>query len=466
MQPATLRAEMVIPAGLEKIEHIIVIYQENWSFDALYGHFPGAEGINQADNFIQRHADNSPYQHNPPVLIKRAGLSMNDHRIPVNLPVAPFQLHDYIPAGDKTGDLVHRFYTEQQQINNGNMDHFMLWSDNPGLVMSGFDATNMPEGKLAQQYVLADHFFHAAFGGSFLNHMFLIAARPPRFSDAPAAMRAKLDGNGMPLLDAGPGHAASGDNAVTPDGYAVNTVYPANAPHPLLSNPSHRLPPQTHTTIGDRLSDKGIAWAWYAGGWDQADRGNPPHLFQFHHQPFVYFARYAEGTTGRAEHLKDEQAFLTDLQHDRLPAVAFIKPLGADNEHPGYAALQQGQQHVADLVAAIQQSPHWRHSAIIIAYDEHGGRWDHVAPPVVDRWGPGTRVPTIIISPYAKRHFVDHTVYDTTSILRFIESRWQLEPLTSRDAGANNLLNAFDFNRITNLTETVHSAVSAGYRQE
>jgi phospholipase C len=86
-------------------------------------------------------------------------------------------------------------------------------------------------------------------------------------------------------------------------------------------------------------------------------------------------------------------------------------------------------------------------TAIIIACDENGGRWDHVAPPVIDRWGPGTRVPTIIISPYAKKGFVDHTQYDTTSILKFIESRWGLKPLGTRDANANNLLNAFDFSQ-------------------
>ena len=82
---------------------------------------------------------------------------------------------------------------------------------------------------------------------------------------------------------------------------------------------------------------------------------------------------------------------------------------------------------------------------MIVTYDENGGLWDHVAPPVGDRWGPGTRVPAIIISPYAKRAVVDHTIYDTTSILRFIEWRWNLPPLGTRDAAANNLLNAFDF---------------------
>jgi len=106
-----------------------------------------------------------------------------------------------------------------------------------------------------------------------------------------------------------------------------------------------------------------------------------------------------------------------------------------------------GDRHTAELVKAIQDSAYWKSAAIIVAFDEGGGLWDHVAPPKIDRWGPGTRVPAIIVSPYAKKGFVDKTVYDTTSILRFIEWRWNLQPLGERDAKANNLLNAFDFSQ-------------------
>jgi acid phosphatase len=129
-----------------------------------------------------------------------------------------------------------------------------------------------------------------------------------------------------------------------------------------------------------------------------------------------------------------------------LPAVSFVKPIGPLNEHPGYADLMSGQEHIAKMIEALMASPQWKSTAIIVTYDENGGRWDHVAPPVVDRWGPGTRVPAVIVSPYAKRGFVDHTPYDTTSILRFIEKRWGLAPLGMRDAAVNDLTNAFDFN--------------------
>ena len=102
---------------------------------------------------------------------------------------------------------------------------------------------------------------------------------------------------------------------------------------------------------------------------------------------------------------------------------------------------------MADLVNAVQNSPYWNDTAIIITYDEHGGRWDHVAPPVIDRWGPGSRVPTIVISPFAKKGFVDHTQYDTTAILKLIEERWSLQPLADRDAESGDMTTAFDFNQ-------------------
>jgi phospholipase C len=233
---------------------------------------------------------------------------------------------------------------------------------------------------------------------------------------------------------------------VTPDGYVVNTSYTVNTPHPArIKDPTHLMPNQSHVTLGDRLSAKGISWAWYSGGWADAIAGHPHPVFQYHHQPYAYFANYADGTAAKKEHLLDEQAFIDAVETGTLRAVSFVKPLGPLNEHPGYADVMSGQKHIMRLVDAIMASPQWKSTVIIITYDENGGRWDHVAPPVVDRWGPGTRIPAVIVSPYAKRGYVDHTQYDTTSILRFIEKRWGLEPLGPRDAAVNDLGNAFDF---------------------
>jgi phospholipase C len=206
-----------------------------------------------------------------------------------------------------------------------------------------------------------------------------------------------------------------------------------------LGKYAKQLPPQTAPHIGDRLDAAGVTWAWYTGGWNSGT--NPPAF-----PTLPYFADMAPGTPGYSLHLKDQADFLAALQDGSLPSVAFVKP--DPNEHPDSgASLAAEDQSVADLVKAVQDSPYWPSSAVIVTYDENGGWWDHVAPPQVDRWGPGTRIPAIIVSPYAKKGFVDHTVYDTTSILRFIEWRWSLPPLGTRDAQANNLLNAFDFSQ-------------------
>jgi acid phosphatase len=136
---------------------------------------------------------------------------------------------------------------------------------------------------------------------------------------------------------------------------------------------------------------------------------------------------------------------LLAAKNGTLPSVSFVKPLGIDNEHPNYSTVQNGESHAVDLINAVLNGPNGKDAVIILTYDENGGFWDHVAPPVIDKWGPGTRIPAIIISPFAKKGYVDHTRYETVSILSFIEKRWGLKPLNSRDKNANPLQNALSF---------------------
>jgi phospholipase C len=265
--------------------------------------------------------------------------------------------------------------------------------------------------------------------------MFLIAAAAPVFPNAPTSSVAVLDASGNVITD----------GAVTPDGYVVNTSYTVNAPHPASAAANTLVPNQTLPTIGDRLSGANVSWAWYSGGWNDALAGIPNSLFQFHHQPFAYFTNFADGTPAKAAHLKDEEDFFAAAAAGTLPAVSFVKPIGANNEHPGYADLMSGENHVLQLINAVRNGPNWKDAAIIVTYDEHGGFWDHVAPPVIDKWGPGARVPTIVISPYARKAYIDHTSLETVSILTFIEKRWNLQALSTRDAHAADLTSAFDF---------------------
>jgi phospholipase C len=334
-----------------------------------------------------------------------------------------------------TGDPVHRFYQEQEQIDGGRMDKFVAISDVGGLPMGYFDGSSLNLFHLAREYTLADHFFHAAYGGAFLNHMWLVCACTPRYPNAPENLIAEIDPNGHVVRD-GP---------ITPDGYAVNTIEPRSEPHdPGTSDAAQRLPPQVMPTIGRSLTDAGVSWAWYSGGYAAAASGHADPGFVYHHQPFVYFADYGSGTPGRIEHLKDERDMLRAIDDRTLPAVSFYKPIGRNDEHPGYADVIDGDRNAEMIISAIQKCFIWDDAVIIVTYAENGGMWDHVAPPKVDRWGPGTRVPAIIISRFAKRHFVDHTVYDTTSILKLIETRWHLVPLGERDADAADLTNALD----------------------
>jgi acid phosphatase len=421
--------------GLAGINHLVVIYDENHSFDNLYGFFKGANGISRASETSTKQIDlatGEPYTCLP---------QTDPHLVGTCIPNGPFDITKYVPADQKTRDLVHRYYQEQVQIDGGKMDKFVTVSDAKGLSIGYYPTEQLPVAAEAANYVLQDNFFHAAFGGSFLNHQWLVCACTPVYKDAvkdgnPGDLHTILGANGLPTKDGQLTTQATGD-------YAVNTIFPAQAP---TIKGAPQLPLLTNATIGDRLTAAGISWNWYSGGWNDAVAGKADPLFQYHHQAFNYYANYAVGTPGR-EHLQDETNFIAAAKAGTLPAVSFVKPIGADNEHPGYTDILTGEQHLEALINDVRSGPNWKDTAIVITYDEHGGFWDHVAPPTSEKhsdiWGPGSRVPTIIISPLAKRHFVDHTLYDTTSILSTIEHRWNLEPLGTRDANANDLRRAF-----------------------
>jgi acid phosphatase len=339
------------------------------------------------------------------------------------------------------------------------MNKFAAYTDAGAMTMAFYDTMTLPVPQIALDFTVCDRFFHSAFGGSFINHMWLVSATTPVFPDAPSGLLQPGDvfpRTASPFPLTAQGTFTGEDSMLTPDGYAVNTAASVNLPHPLDADPASLLPQQTDVTIGDRLSEAGLSWAWYAGGWDATlafttaggvvPDGAPTPAdfnFQYHHQPFVYFANFADGTAAKAEHLKDETEFVAAARTGTLPAVSFVKPSGIDNEHPGYTDVMRGETHLAALIRAVMEGPNWSDTAIIVTYDEHGGYADHVPPPIIDRWGPGSRVPTVVISPHARKGFVDHTPYETVSILATLERRWGLLPLTARDANANDLAAAF-----------------------
>jgi acid phosphatase len=574
---ASLLALTALPAAgaapaksaLGNINHIVVIYQENHSFDNLYGTWERVNGLSHASalNTLQVNQGGASYTclkqndvnlATPPqdaaCTDTTTGTTFSSH-----FTNRPFNIDDYIqptdttcPApgvfaangvpkgsgrpGGCTEDLVHRYYQEQYQLNGGLQNRYVTGSDAIGLTMGVYKTQDLAIYEYLHQaghpqYAISDKFFQAAFGGSFLNHQWLAAAAAPVFAGAAndgsaivasnphPDMHSVVDANGMPnnyplyASPLGPNGSAANpggprDNQLTascsppagrpatPAGvvcgdYAVNTTQPWYQPYAPGTADGRRLPPlvanpvtKANVTIGDELSANSVDWAWYAGGWDNAagntsspyytngagptcaDTANTinnatyPYcankLFQFHHQPFNYFASYAPGTAARAAHLRDEKDFLASANSStatqcNLKPVSFVKPIGADNEHPGYTGESAGSRHLVDLIKAVEGSACKNDTLVVSTYDEFGGQWDHFTPPgqggtggVADQWGPSTRIPALIVSPFLNGDFVvDHVPHDTTSILATIEHRFGLAPLGTRDAGVRDLSSVF-----------------------
>src|SRR4051794_20317403 len=351
---------------LAKIDRFVVIYQENHSFDNLYGSWESVDGLGRADAAHTTQVDQAGARY--------ACLPQNDVNIaPACPPNAPFLIEQFIPPSastcpngvrDPTGlpggctrDLVHRFYQEQYQLNGGQQNRYTTGSDALGLTQGVYDTRKLPIYSYLHhgrhpRYAISDAFFQSAFGGSFLNHQWLVAARTPFWPGAPTTgpdnLHSITDTNGMPvnypfykatgpvadssLTEGCPSTPAQHDNpprdpahanSVCGD-WAVNTTQPLSQPYSPGTALARRLPPQSSPTIGDRLTAAGRSWAWYAGGWSNADgrvgdpgwtngtgpvtRGSnangcpdpnakasatwpfcPDNLFQFHHQPLNYY---------------------------------------------------------------------------------------------------------------------------------------------------------------------------------
>lgn len=470
----------------DNIKTVVVIYAENRSFNNLFGNFPGVEkplSSLEAADYEQRDRDGSLLSKLPPAwggVLQVGPQSVDGVTYPAgvqfqeNLPNAPFALkgpnQEDLPLSLVTRDLWHVFYQNQMQINEGKNDRFVAWADSGGLTMGNYAQTqySLRLWDVAKEFVLCDNFFQGAFGGSFLNHQYLISATAPIYPDAansPAKSQiATLQSDNpedprLKPLDKSPASAMEGPpqfgpSAITPDGYAVNTLAPPYWPTWLRDpqNPDYSKPdlanvlvPQNHEHIGDKLSRKDIDWAWYAGAWQVTldefkDSTGIPKIpnFQYHHQPFNYFVKQGpQNPTERKRRLRDgglgdessTNRFLADAEAGKLPAVTFYKPQGNLNMHAGYADVASGDRHIDRVVKVLRNSPQWDNMVIVITMDENGGWWDHVAPPKGDRFGPGTRIPALVISPFARKGTVDHTIYDTASILRLITRIHGLEKL-------------------------------------
>jgi phospholipase C len=423
---------------LKKIGHIVVIYMENRSFDQMFYGFPGADTAANANFAKQVDADGKPYS----VLNLPA---IDNMRLPPSVENKPFSVDAIFEPSIPLPNPIHRFYQNQFQINGGRNDRFVLFAgpQAKGLAMGYHLNEKTSLWKYAEEDTLCDHFFQGAFGGSFINHHWLIAAATPVYQNAPMNIIASNVGD--------PAHFK--DGSVTPDGYAVNNIFPEWPGGYRKGDTKDILPPQTGPTIADRLNEKSVSWKWYSQGWNMAlkdiNAASEDKRVRFtpHHIPFLYYKSCMEGTKCFKNNLADRDDLINDIRKNEIPKVVFYKPGDANDQHPGTGTIENGDQEISAIVNAIKSGKLWEDTVIIVTYDENGGFWDHVSPPASDRWGPGTRVPTVVISSFAKKHFVDHTVYDTTSILKLIEKRFALKPLGGERSIAKDLLNTLDLSQ-------------------
>jgi len=241
----------------------------------------------------------------------------------------------------------------------------------------------------ARKYTLCDAFFSSVAGPSEPNHLYTVAARSGGLVNNPAPNLAGQDG-----------------------------VY-------------------TFPTMAELLEQSHVSWKYY-------DEKPDPHKHSLWN-PMPGFRQFQK-SPALMSHLVGLDQFYADVKAGTLPEVCWIVPTARDSEHPP-ADSARGMRHVTDLVNAIMGSSAWKDTAIIVTWDDYGGFYDHVAPPAVDQYGYGPRVPTLVISPYAKPGAVCHTRLDFTSPLKLIEERYGLVPLATRDAGANDMLDCFNFHQ-------------------
>ncbi len=304
-------------------------------------------------------------------------------------------------------DLDHGDFSARKDLNGGRMNGFVsaqyLRSLDGQQAMGYYNGTDLPfYWNMADRYVLFDHFFSSALAGSYANHVYWVAA-----------------GMGKAI-----NVAPKASNSVPPNGLKITTIF-------------------------DRLQQAGLSWKFYVQNYDATityrtlrHLTNANRASQAVWVPLLDIPRYLDNAALRS-HIVDLSQYYRDLRDGTLPDVAYITPSGASEHPPG--SITTGQRFVRGMVNALMASKAWNSSAFMMAYDDWGGWYDNVKPPHRDANGDGFRVPAMLVSPYARQRVIVHTELDFTSMLKFIETNWNLRPLTGLDATAGSLMSAFNF---------------------
>jgi phospholipase C len=411
--------------AINPIKHIVVIMQENRSFDNYFGTYPGANGIP-----------------------KNTCISLSP-RYPAVGCVKPFLSTDPI-----SGDLPHGYQSSIAAYDNGKMDGFMAAENENPKTMSYYDNKTIPYyWDLAKHYVLADNFYSSVLSYSLPNHWYAVAGQAPDTSMFYFMHRPPNND----IINQGENASIAGDSG---DGSNQNNTAVANFgvnPNPLSANSRDQIgrvyleESNLTKTVADLFMNNphNITWKYYdhlvkAGNYKAAVTSG--RAFEFWN-PFS-----AKGTTYTQQyspHFVNRAQIFTDLKNGNFPQVSWVMPSFPISEHAP-ASITTGMNWVKHVINAVMSSPFWNSTAIILTWDDYGGFYDHVPPPQIDKYGLGFRMPTLIISPYVKPGYIDHSQYQFESMLKLIEWRFNLPALTDRDNHANNLLNAFNFNQKPN----------------
>jgi phospholipase C len=550
------------PPTATPIKHVVVIFQENVSFDHYFGTYPNALNlpgetpftakprtpkINNLVTPLNVNHDFKPLAgvdllHNNPNSVPTNPAAPNNSKMNGGDAANPFRLS---PAQALTADQGHGYPQEESAYNNGRMDGFPAWVGRAGpppttvgtkgLVMGYYDGNTVTAlWNYAQYFALNDNSYSTVFGPSTPGALNLISGQSNGFAKTLNVFDPN-DKTGKTLLR--PDHEAWGDTNMTQDN--VTEIGDGDPLGDVCSNPKLDQFSMAGKNIGDLLNTKGITWGAFMGGFDltfinppqpshptttttgcqrETDPtapGKPPFTsadYIPHHAWFQYYQSTANPSHARpssvqaighsvipgtnkpepANHQYDINDFFATLKAGNLPAVSFLKAAAFEDGHAGYSDPLDEQHFVVRVINALQQSPEWSETAIIIAYDDSDGWYDHQMPPIVNpsfnpvvdtlngpgvckdsngfqqeedvfdtplkgasgkpawgRCGYGTRMPLLVVSPFAKRNYVDHTLTDQSSVLRFIEDNWlsgeRIQRGGSFDTIAGPLNNMFDF---------------------
>ena len=368
------------------VKRVIYVMMENRSFDNLFGRFPGARGATTGLKFGQE------------------------------VPLEPCP--QWLP-----GDLPHDRAAHLNAVNGGTFDGFALGQFGDPWAYTAFEQRQVPnDWHLARDYVLCDNFFSSVAGPSYPNHFFFVAGQAGGALDNPENIETRVEENGRRFKSWG--CDAVGDNVfvLVKDGNGNTTK------HDTCFD---------FRSVPEQLEEAGVSWAYYSAS---------PY------QP-GYFWNALNGVSGvfhtdlwRPERVRAVDDLIDDVRSERLPAVTWVTPRFELSDHPPESTCF-AQEWITDLVNGVMESGAWEHTAMFITWDEWGGFYDHVRPPEVDDLGFGFRVPTLVVSPFARKGYVDDAEGEFSSPLKFIEDNWGLSYLTDRIERTHNFEHVFAFER-------------------